>query len=257
MSIESGIHEDPFRPDATRGSHRFSPDSEETMLARVDAEDQKNEAVNGYLKYTLSFLPEQLRSYRTMLPKLCALLPASEPLSTMLTHPDLLHANIFVDKAGVPVARRVWERPWLEPIALVIIPKFLDAGGESDAFYAPSETTVTKEEMYAHVYNHDRLATVRERDESTYEGLRGRIQRTRLRAAYREELERLRSPMCKAFNRDPNSFEQQLMRRVHWPENPENTSATFWAVKYLGESILDDSYNEQENETEEEPEEGG
>ena len=237
VSTESGIDKDPSRPD-----------SEDAMLTRADADDRKNEAQNGFLEYTLSILPEELQSYRAMLPDLCALLPASEPLSTMLTHPDLLQANIFVDNAGAPIALIDWERARLEPIALVdVYPKYLDWDGEDDAFYAPSKTTLTIEEIFAHVYNSDRLAIVRGRDELAYKELMGRLQRTRLRVIYREELKRLKSPMCSAFNRDPQSFEQQLMRRVYWPENTGNTHPTFWAAKYLGESYFDDSDGQADN----------
>ena len=230
VPTESDIYKDPSQPD-----------SEDAVLARADADDQINEAENGFLKNTLSTLPEELQSYKALLPDLCALLPPSKPLITMLTHPDLLQANIFVDSAGVPIALIDWERARLEPLALVdVLPKYLDCNGESDAFYAPHKTTLTLKEYFAHVVNPDRLAKVRTKDESAYKELMGRLQRTRLRAVYREELKRLKSPMCSAFNRDPQSFEQQLMRRIYWPENTRNTHPTFWAADYLGESYFDD-----------------
>ena len=217
-------------------SHRDS------ILARADADDQNNEADNGFLENTLSTLPEDLQCYKAMLPDLCALLPPSKPLNTMLTHPDLLQANIFVDSAGAPIALIDWERARLEPLALVdVLPKYLDCDGESDAFYAPSKTTLTRKEILAHVVNPDRLASIRTNDELAYKKMMDRLQRTRLRAVYREELKRLKSPMCDAFNRDPQSFEQQLMRRVYWPENTENTHPTFWAIEHLGESYFDNS----------------
>ena len=52
--------------------------------------------------------------------------------------------------------------------------------------------------------------------------------------------------MCKAFNRDPKSFEQQLMCRFCWPDDPEHVNAIGWAVEHLGESIPDDFDDEQE-----------
>lgn len=247
ISKDSDVHEALSKPDLARDTHQRSSESEEAILARADAEDQENEGTNGFLKRTLSRLPEKLRRYRTLLPKLCALLPASEPLTTMLMHPDILLPNIFVDTAGVPVALIDWERAWLEPIGLVnVIPSFLDEDRESDAFYAPPGITVTKEDRSAQVYDYDCLARIRGMYERSYGQVMGRIQRTRLRAVYQEEMKRLKSPMCKAFNRDPESFEQELMRRVYWPENPGNTAPDFWAEKYLGESISDDSDDEQE-----------
>lgn len=248
MTRESDTHEEPSIPDVTCDTHQSRADTEEAILAQAASEDQENERLFGVSKHTLSLVPKDLRNYRAMLPQLCALLPASDSLITVLTHPDLSQPNILVDNAGVPVALIDWERTRLEPIGIVdVIPTFLDENGEEDAFYAPPGSTVTKQEMSAGVYDDDRLALIRAMYESTYEPLMGRIQRTRLRAVYREELRRLQSPMCEAFNRDPQSFEQQLMRRVYWPANPENTEATFWAVEYLGESILDDSDDEQEN----------
>lgn len=248
MTRESDAHEELSIPDVTRDTHQLRADTEEAILAQADAEDQANERLYGVSKHTLSFLPEDLRNYRTLLPQLCALLPASDSLVTMLTHPDLSQPNIFVDEAGVPVALIDWERTQLEPIGLIdVIPRFLSEDGEEDAFYAPRGSTVTKQERSAGVYDYDCLASIRGMDESRYETIMGRMQRTGLRAVYREELRRLRSPMCEAFRRDPQCFERQLMRRVIWPDDPEHSSATFWAVKYLGESILDESDDEQGN----------
>ena len=224
------------------------PDSEDAILARADADDQSNEAQNGFLPNTLSTLPEELQCYKALLPDLCALLPPSKPLITMLTHPDLLQANIFVDSAGAPIALIDWERARLEPLALVdVLPKYLDCNGESDAFYAPYKTTLTRKEYFSNVVNPERLAKVKTRGESAYKELMGRLQRTRLRAVYREELKRLKSPLCSAFNRDPQNFEQQLMRRVYWPENTENTHPNFWALEHLGESYFDDSDGQADN----------
>ena len=247
VSKESDIHEKLPGRDVSHHTHQLRPDSEEAIMARADAEDQENEEACGVSEDIISRLREKLHRYRILLPKLCALLPASEPLTTMLTHPDLLPPNIFVDNAGVPVALIDWEKARLEPIALVdIIPRFLDEDGESDAFYAPPGKSVTNKEGSAQVYDYDSLASLRGMYEWTYEQVMGRIQRTRLRSVYQEELKRLKSPMCKAFNRDPESFEQELMRRVYWPMNPGNTAPDFWAEKYLGQSNSDDSNDEQE-----------
>lgn len=248
MSKKSDKHREPSSSGGTRDTQRPSSDSEETILARADAEDQENLLDNGIPKGILSWLPEQVRNCRTMLPKLCALLPASEPLTTMLTHPDLSQANIFVNKSSVPVALIDWERARLEPIALVdVIPQFLQGDDEGDSFYAPPGTHLTDEERSANVYDYDSLASFRGRYESSYHNLMVRIQKTRLRAVYRNELKRLQSPMCKAFNRDPDSFEQQLMRRVYWPDDSEHFDAVGWAAEHLGESILDDFEDEQED----------
>ncbi len=97
------------------------------------------------------------------------------------------------------------------------------------------------------VYDYDKLAEARGMYESTYQHITGRIQSTRLRIVYRDELIRLKSPLCKAFDRDPESLEQQLMGRIYWPENPANTSATLWMAKYLGEAILDESDDDAES----------
>lgn len=248
MSKKTDKHQGPSGPDMTRDTRQPTADSEEVILARADSEDQENQMDCGISKGILSWLPEKLSNYRIMLPKLCAMLPTSGPLTTMLTHPDMSQANILVNKPGVPVALIDWEMARLEPIALVdIIPQFLHGDDERDAFYAPSGTNVTDEERSANVYDYDSLASIRGEYETSYEMLMGRIQMTRLRAVYRKELKRLQSPMCKAFNRDPKSFEQQLMRRVYWPDDPEHVNAIGWAVEHLGESISDDFDDEQEN----------
>lgn len=247
MSKESDIHGKFPGRDISPYTHQLRPDSEEAIMARADAEDQENEEASSFSEKIISRNREELCRYRILLPKLCALLPASETLTTMLTHPDLLPPNIFVDNAGVPIALIDWEKAILEPIALVdVIPRFLDENGESNAFYAPPGISVTNKEKSVQVCDYDSLASIRGTHEWTYEQLMKKIQRTRLRAVYQNEMKRLKSPMYKAFDRDPKSFEQELMRRVYWPENPGNTDPDFWAEEYLGESNPDDSDDEQE-----------
>lgn len=247
VSKDSDVHEALTRPDEACDTDQCPPDSEDAILARADAEDLENEEANGFLKHRLSQLPQKLRRYRILLPKLCALLPASEPLTTILTHPDLLPPNIFVDNTGVPLALIDWEKAWLEPIGIIdVMPRFLDDDCESDALYAPPGTTVPSKDRSAHVYDYDSLARIRGRSEWNYEQVMGRIQRTRLRTVYQEEMKRLKSPVCKVFDRNPEGFEQELMRRVYCPESPGNTAPDYWAAKYLGESMPDDSDEEQE-----------
>ena len=165
------------------------PYSHEAVLARADAEDQNNKRVYGNLKkHTLSWLPGDLQQYRTMLPQLCALRPAAEPLSTIPTHPDLLEANIFVDNANTLVALVDWERARLEPTTLFgFIPKFLDEDGGPDTFYVPSRTNVPEAVKASHVYDYDKLALARRMYESTYQALMGRSQGTGLRRVYQDE----------------------------------------------------------------------
>ncbi len=105
----------------------------------------------------------------------------------------------------------------------------------------PSRTDVPEVVEPSKVYDYDKLAGARGMYELTYQHITGRIHSTRLRIVYRDELIRLKSPFCKAFDRDPESLEQQLMDRIYWPENPANTSATLWMAKYLGETIFDGS----------------
>ena len=83
------------------------------------------------------------------------------------------------------------------------------------------------------------------------------IQQTHLRALYREELQRLQSPICTAFEKDAESLEQQLISRVLRPENAEPDSATDWAVENLGESVLAELDGKHANEDQEELAEGG
>ena len=139
------------------------PDSHEAVLARADTEDQNNIRVYGSSKHiSLSWLPDDLQKYRTMLPQMCALLPAAEPITTTRTHPDLLEANIFVDNANTFVALIDWERARLEPSTLVgFIPKFLDEDGEPDAFYVPSRTNGLGVVKALQVYDYDEPALAR------------------------------------------------------------------------------------------------
>lgn len=219
--------------------------SEEEILARANEEDRRNERDYGVTEVDLSWLPEELRIYRELLSKLCPLPPKSEPMITILTHPDLSTPNIFVDESGAPVALIDWERARIEPIAIFnAVPQFLtdDSVSDPDHFYVPLGSTGggEKKRPQVYLYGDDDLARIRGQSEKTYTQVMGRIQKTHLRVLYREELERLQSPICKALNRDNESLEQQMISRVYWPNNAPPDSAIDWAVEHLGDSILAD-----------------
>ena len=222
-------------------THSLTPDSLEALLARADAEDQANESEYGFSKIQLERTQSVVQEYRIKLSQLCALLPPAEPFSTLLVHPDLLHANIFVDDACNLVALIDWERARLEPISIVdCIPNFLE-DGEPDNYYVPSRTTVPEVFENIQLYDEEKLGYAREAYESSYQHLMHSIQSTRLRTVYRDELIRRNSVLCEAFKRDPDGLERQLMHRVCWPEDPGSMSAIFWMEKYLGESGSDES----------------
>ena len=226
--------------------------SEEEFLAQADEEDRRNERDYGVTEVDLSWLPGELQTYRDLLPTLCLFPPTSEPMITMLTHPDLSTPNIFVNESGAPVALIDWERARIEPTALFsALPPFLtdDSANDPDSFYVPPGYTGISEKKPPKVYfyGNDDLARTRGQSERTCTQLMGRIQKTHLRALYRKELKRLQSPRCKALNRDPDILEQQLISRVYWPENAPPNSATDWAVENLGGSILADLDEEHAN----------
>ena len=82
------------------GLPQNSQSVEETTLAQADEDDHRDEWRWGIGKSHLGFLPDDLFFYRDLLPKRCPLPPVSEPLTTMLSHPDMSMDNIFVDDAG-------------------------------------------------------------------------------------------------------------------------------------------------------------
>lgn len=236
--------------------------SEEEILAQAEEEDRRNERHYDITEDDLLWLPEGLQTYRDLLPRLCACPPTSDPMTTMLTHPDLSTLNIFVNESGALVTLIDWERARIEPAALFNAwPQFLtgESADDPDYFYIPPGFTGSSEYKPPKVYFYgdENLALVRGRSERDYTELMGTIQKTHLRALYREELKRLQSPICKALNRDPESLEQQLISRVYWPNTAPPGSATDWTVRHLGESILADSGEEHANEDRKKPEEGG
>ena len=226
--------------------------SEEQILAQADEEDRRNERHYGVTDVDLSWLPEELGIYRDLLSKLCLVPPASETMTTMLTHPDLSTPNIFVNESGALVALIDWERARTEPAALFnALPHFLidEFADDPNHFYVPPGSTRSSEKKRPRVYYYgdDDLARIRDQSEEIYTDVMGKIQKTHLRVLYEEELRRLQSPICKALDRDPESLEQQLISRVFWPQNAAPNSAEEWAAKHLGESILADSDEEHTN----------
>ena len=244
---ELELNHDSPSAEITRETHALMSDSLEAALARADAEDEENMKEGGWSKDMLSWLPSELQEYRTMLPQIFALLPAAEPLVTFLMHPDLQEANIFVDNANNLVALIDWERARLEPIALVdFMPKFLD-DGEPDTFYVPSRTSVPEVEGNIALYDYEKLAYARGLFESSYKALMLKIQKTRLRTVYRDEMIRLKSPLCE---RDPEDLEQELMCRIYYADVPGNTRVAHWMREHLGESVDDESDDDTEPERE-------
>ena len=224
--------------ESSEGSEQECQKSAEEILAQADEKDRRNERQYGVSEDDLEWLPDELRIYRDLLPKLC--LPTSKSMTTILTHPDLSAPNIFVDESGAPVALIDWERARIEPIALVNpVPHFLteESASDPDYFYIPSSHTIStgRKDNKTYLYSAKDLAEIRNLNERTYMQVMERIQETHLRALYRAELKRLQSPIYKAFERDAESLEQQLISRVYWPERAPPNSATDWAAEHLGE----------------------
>ena len=263
--LEAAMHDihSPMSDDeSSEGSQHDDQKSEEEILAQADKKYLKWERWFGVTTEDLDWIPDELRIYRDLLPKLCPLPPGSEPMTTMLTHPDLSAQNIFVDESGALVALIDWERARIEPAALFnAMPRFLldDFPSGPDCFYIRpgSKVSAGRKTNQLYLYDDETIAQIRGRNERSYKQVMESIQQTHLRALYREELQRLQSPICKAFEKDAESLEQQLISRVLRPENAEPDSATDWAVEHLGESILAELGGKHGNEDQEERAEGG
>ena len=231
--------------------------SEEEILAQADEKDRRNERWFGVSEDDLEWMPDELRLYRVILPKLCPLLPSSESTTTMLTHPDLTASNVLVDESGAPVALIDWERARIEPIAFANpVPHFLteDSASDPDYFYIPSGCTIStgRKENNVYFYAAEDLAQIRGQNERSYTQVMENIQLTHLRALYRQELKSLHSPIQKAFEKDAESLEQQLIERVLWPERAPPYSALDWAIECLGESVVAELDGEDDGEDQQE-----
>lgn len=244
------------------GSQEAGQKSEEEILAQADNKDRRSERRFGVTKNDLEWLPDELRTYRDLLPKMCPLHSTSEPMTTMLMHPDISTANILVNESGAPVALIDWERTRIEPTSLFnAIPHFLtdDSVFQADFFYIPPGPTIStgRKTNKLWLYADEDLAQIRGLNEGMYTQTMERIQLTHLRALYREELLRTQSPICKAFEKNAETLEQQLIGRVFRTEDVEHNWATDWAVEHLGESILAELDGEDVSEDQEELAEGG
>ena len=263
--LEAAMHDGASQvsdDESSDGSEQGEGRSEEDILFQADHRDRRNERRYGVTKGDLDVLPDELRTYRDLLPKMCPLLSPSEPMTTMLMHPDLSTLNIFVNGSGAPVALIDWERARIEPTPLFnAVPHFLtdDSVHQPDFFYIPPGSAVStgRKTNKLYLYSEEDLAQVRGQSEDNYTRVMSRIQLTHLRTIYREELMRLQSPICKAFEKDAESLEQQLISRVFWPEDVEHNWAFDWAVEHLGESILAELDGEHTSEDQGERAEGG
>lgn len=225
-------------------------DHQDAALAQADMDDHENWLDWGPGPGALAYASQQLAVYRYALPKLCPCPcpPAAELMSTMLVHPDLSMANMFVTQSGIPVAIIDWERAQLEPATMVTgMPLFLE-NEFRDLFFDPSADDKRRtgaRKVVSAVW----LAAKRRRSEEDYTDIAVRLELTKLRAVYREELERLKPPLCKALNRDSNGMEQQLSQRVYWPGAQRDQLALDWVNVHLVEDWLDDSDEEASGDT--------
>ncbi len=238
--LEAEMHDEESSASDDESSDSSQQDvqkSEEEILAKLakaDKEDRRNEHYFGVTDVDLDWLPDELRIYRDLLPKLCPLSPTLEPMITMLTHPDLSSPNIFVNESGAPVALIDWERARTEPAALFnALPRFLagEYDDDPDYFYVPPGCTIStgRKGNKLFLYGDEGLAQIRGWSERNYTQVMEDIQLTHLRTFYRAELKRMQSPICKAFERDAASLEQQLISRVFRPEKAPPDSAEDWA----------------------------
>jgi len=209
--------------------------AEESLLAQADIDDARDESRWGVSRTHLSFLPGDLFVYRDLIAKLCPLQTVNEPLVTRLAHPDISMSNIFVTDGGSLGSLIDWERARVEPDILNPgVPEFLIG---DDAFEAPPETQSRYGSGNSNVITEEDLRDLRS-DEMSYRYAMDLIEKTKLREVYKQELQRLRSPLSEIFIRDHRSLEQQLMERVLWPHDFGGKWAFEWAVDHLGEAAV-------------------
>ena len=219
--------------------------AEDAILAQGDMDDRQNELDRAPGRKILAQVIEDLDIYRYSISGLCPNPPVSRPMTTMLVHPDLLMANVFVNDTGRPVAIIDWERVHLEPDTLVPgMPLFLQHefgdiyyDALADGRFIPDARKITM--------NAIQLAEIRRQDEANYSEALLRFDLTKLRTLYRETLDHLESPLYKVLNRDPDCFEQQLIQRVYWPEKPHFPDALDWVTDHLTEEWMGMTDNDE------------
>ncbi|MCJ1456985.1 Phosphotransferase enzyme [Mycoblastus sanguinarius] len=229
----------------TSANESLQPHNTEEMLAPAERVDRDSERRWGVSKSDLSWLPEDLKIYRLLLPHLCPLPHAPEIKSTMLSHPDLSMFNLFVDDSGSLVTLIDWEMARVEPVELVqAIPDFLD---EDDVVYAPPDSEREAQKISASSSSDQNLEMLKKGNEKSCRWLKDLADKTKLRALYRQDLQQRDSPLCEALDRDPESLEQELVDRVYYPHYPRAGDAWDWGMKHLGDSFLEDSDSEEQS----------
>jgi hypothetical protein len=159
-------------------------------------------------------------------------------MATMLVHPDLLMANIFVNDTCRPVAIIAWVRVHLEPDTLVPgMPLFLQHEF-GDVYYDALASGKFIPGVRKVTMNAIQLTEVRRQDEASYSEVLLRFDWTKLRTLYRETLEHFESPLYKVLDRDSECFEQQLTHGVYWLEKPHFPGALDWVTDHLTEEWL-------------------
>ncbi|MCJ1258295.1 hypothetical protein MMC24_006127 [Lignoscripta atroalba] len=209
------------------GATRVS--DEALIYLEADREDEEARANFGFSDKLIRLMNPACDALRKALPVICS--PEIYPLSTMLTHNDLSTYNVLVSEDGAPFVIIDWENIFFQPVHFILPFPFMMRSKDRE------ETQLWDDNPNSWACFFDDLSD---------------IIRTKLRPFYKEELEKLQSPLLPVFDDRENSFVWDLFQKVV-DTRTHMSSIPDWVEYQLEDS--DGGEDEDEDEDDECPKE--
>jgi len=184
----------------------------ERIYAQADKDDEEDfrEWPQVDPDYPMSKVREGVTKLRSSLRAICdrAVQPLGK-LETLLTHGDLSSDNIFVDKAGTPIALLDWENnPIAPPIFFKRFPDFLESLEVLSMPDVPIKVDTGNFETIEDAEECDQL------HERRYIEKVANFQSTQLRVAYQAEFEETEPHLSRAAQNDFSDIEIDIHDRI-------------------------------------------
>ena len=196
----------------------------------------------------LEMLSAGVKALQEALPTICAKAPeTSRKLTTFLAHDDLSRRNIFVNESGSPVALLDWEAIEMQPLLfLTNAPDFIQSCEEE---HEPEIDFAAYEEQWKrHGFSEEEKDRFRYGNAKWFKTHMENYVCTKLRTAYKEELQRLSCPLSHVDWEDYNSLDRELIDRVmHFSRDVDEVVEWTEDMLALGEGSESEDSEEDED----------
>ncbi|KAL9634327.1 MAG: hypothetical protein Q9164_004159 [Protoblastenia rupestris] len=221
---------------ASSSMKQFYPGNlNEVVLVQADLDDVDALDIWEFYKKEIIGTLREVENLQTLLPTIYPRPLDGQPMNTLLQHWDLSEDNIFVDDNGKPTAFIDWERIQPEPLEEV----YEEGDVPEDLIASENAVAVNLQAMKD------------DKDEASYLYNKREMEKSKLCKVWREELERLHSPLLEVEELDPKGFDISLAKYVMFP-TMRRPRATVRAMDSIPDSFFEGSQDDDQPKSREE-----